>query len=101
MTDKELLEFSAKASGIEGKYECWAGQGFKEGVRQVLNGAKCQRLWNPITDDGDALRLAVKLRQLGDVAMNEEFIRASCQDDQLSWTRRAIVCAAAEIGMAM
>lgn len=60
--DRELLEKAAKAAGIEGAYECWTGQGFKEGIRQVLNSSKCHRPWNPLTDDGDALRLAVKLR---------------------------------------
>lgn len=59
MKDRELLELAAKAGGIEGEYECWAGQGFKEGIRQVLDGAKCRRVWSPLTGNGDALRLAV------------------------------------------
>ena len=60
-TNRELLIFAAKAAAVEGEYESWTGQGFKEGIRQVLNGAKCLRPWNPLTDDGDALRLAAKL----------------------------------------
>jgi hypothetical protein len=51
MTDRELLEQAAKAAGAErlkGTYEngWWLDDGW----------------WNPLTDDGDALRLAVKLR---------------------------------------
>lgn len=103
MTDRELLELAAKAGGIIGEYESWTGQGFKDGIRQVLNGAKCLRPWNPRTDDGDALRLAVSLDLFShprffherDVLMFTENIQ------KLEATRRAIVRAAAEIGKAM
>ena len=44
MDDKTMLELAAKAAGIDH----WYG---KEGTVD----------WNPLTDDGDALRLAVKL----------------------------------------
>jgi hypothetical protein len=44
MNNKDLLELAAKAIGID----YWFG---KEGTVE----------WNPLTDDGDALRLAVKL----------------------------------------
>ena len=79
--------------------------------------------WNPLTDDGDALRLAVRLRlharqfpivddgfdaPLGMVEvwrvddedpLHVEFLRSG--DDRLVTTRRAIVRAAAEIGRSM
>ena len=93
MTERELLELAAKAEGRTLKY-----------MTQHIKGREPEEFiacWNPLTDDGDALRLAVKLRLLGNVEMTEEFIRAAYQDDQLSWTRRAIVCAAAEIGRAI
>ena len=89
MTDRELLELAAKAAGyvelqfdskIDGltDYEGW--------------------IWNPLTDDGDALWLAVKLKLLGGNYFD------SCQfetGDPYAATRRAIVRAAAEIGKGM
>ena len=45
MTDRELLEAAAKAAGYVHYHP---GDGFYQ-------------TWNPLTDDGDALRLAVKL----------------------------------------
>ena len=54
MNDKELLELAAKAAGIE--LFSWS---------EIANGYKTDtpmEYWNPLTDDGDALRLAVKLR---------------------------------------
>jgi hypothetical protein len=51
MTDRELLGLAAKAAGIVLEWQ--------EG-----NWAHCLdtgREWNPLTDDGDALQLAVKL----------------------------------------
>ncbi|WP_431509784.1 hypothetical protein [Variovorax sp. DAIF25] len=54
MGKREMLERAAKAAGID--LFCWdtERQGFKN------EGGKHTR-WNPLTDDGDALRLAVKL----------------------------------------
>ena len=51
MTDRELLEKAAIAAGYQ-------PQGMEDG-RLYLFGV--QDGWNPLTDDGDALRLAVKL----------------------------------------
>ena len=52
MTDIELLELAAKSIGIE----CYIEDGTLWGSHGAL-----QDEWNPLTDDGDALRLAVKL----------------------------------------
>lgn len=55
MSDRELLELAAKAAGVS----VWTdidGDYYSEGFGVV------ERPWNPITDDGDALRLAVNLR---------------------------------------
>ncbi len=50
MTDKELLELAAKAAGIDPSlFIC--DEGAPDGYR----------LWNSLTNDGDTLRLAVKL----------------------------------------
>jgi hypothetical protein len=51
--------------------------------------------WNPLTDDGDALRLAVKL----DLSIDDACVIYSdgASDDRYAATRRAIVRAAASI----
>ena len=87
ITDRELLELAAKAAGI--KYT------IKDGVF-VDHGNKNEPPipWNPLDDDGDALRLAAKL--FLHIRVNE-----SHNGDPYAATRRAIVRAAAEIGRAM
>lgn len=109
MTDRELLELAAKAAGklfnptVRNKH----------GLLVVKDGADCQseqELWNPLTDDGDALRLAAVLRlqvkpgkHKGDgctVETQRDGI-AGCTafyDDEAQQMRQAIVRAAAEIG---
>ena len=49
--DRELLELAAKAAGRE--IEEWDACGFAQ--------TKEQERWNPLVDDGDALRLAATL----------------------------------------
>lgn len=69
MTDKELLESAAKAYwGDEIDDVCsirWleADQaiGYTHGDNQDHNGQDVEYCWNPLTDDGDALRLAARL----------------------------------------
>jgi hypothetical protein len=107
MTDKEMLEYAAKAAGVDSdrlknRYDHW-----DKDHAPVLVG----RAWNPLTGDGDALRLAVKLRLPfrdglnGTVETgNERSGRPIWElwgDDPLAATRRAIVRAAAEIGRSM
>lgn len=59
LTDKELLLLAAKAAGIEIK---WRSPYVAIGdFVQFPHNAATDDLWNPLTDDGDALRLAVKL----------------------------------------
>lgn len=109
MTDRELLEMAAKAAGIPVE---WDGDGF---VRPVpFKGFTNYEPWNPLADDGDALRLAVKigisktlLLEVGCGGVDCEFQRGTAQafyshdGDPYAATRRAIVRAAAEIGKAM
>ncbi len=88
MTDRELLEAAAKAAGID--YYARA----QSGGMLTDNGE-----WNPITDAGDALRLAVKLDLLWrDIYDYEPF---EYERDPYAATRRAIVRAAAAIGKEM
>lgn len=115
MTDRELLEMAAKAAGIDLKWKL----GFHQivlppSVPYFLVG-RLDQYWNPLTDDGDALRLAVKLKidfyvgeDDGEAVYAGYFTRGStsqqfavernCSD---SAARRAIVRAAAAIGSAM
>jgi len=113
MSDKELLELAAKAAGYEDiDFECevkYYAKGYDE------NGAVIA-WWNPLTDDGDALRLAVKLELLIDAIGISAGVRYSSENGYDVWlyekhenhnndpyaaTRRAIVRAAAEIGRGM
>lgn len=94
-TDRELLELAAKAAGIELK---WATV-----VNGPQAGAVFCRNWHPLADDGDALRLAVKLDLLTAPRMQHErdVLMFTKSVERLESTRRAIVIAAAEIGAAM
>jgi hypothetical protein len=100
MTDRELLEAAAKAAGYvhhvspidpqQHRPQHWTG-------------------WNPLTDDGDALRLAVKLELQLDLRHSFHTVRVygaaegriDESGDPLAATRRAIVRAAAAIGKEM
>ncbi len=94
MTDRELLEAAAKAAGVKYNFIC-------------PDGAHCgdintmqDRFWNPLEDDGDALRLAVKLgaqEYIGSY-IDRYCTRDEYQADPYAATRRAIVRAAAAIG---
>lgn len=103
MTDKELLELAAKAVGVIYKY-------YSEPEGLVINDDQWPLIaWNPLTDDGDALRLAVKLGlhpkvdYSNDVVFCEftkdgDEVTEGLLNDPYAATRRAIVRAAAEIG---
>jgi hypothetical protein len=100
MSDRELLELAAKAAGVDGPQV----QGF-DGI-VIGNERDGHIFWNPLKDDGDALRLAVKLNM--SLVMFSIFVRVDTVDyediyeeygdDPYAATRRAIVRAAAEIG---
>jgi len=113
MNDRELLELASKAAGIAHAicYDAHPEDGFPTAYAKTSK----RTYWNPLTDDGDALRLAVKLgisinlyhcssptvqlivAQRGlDYSADE-----SVGHDVFAATRRAIVRAAAEIGRAM
>ena len=99
--DRELLELAAKAAGIELK---WNGTDAPWCFAETLAGVK----WDPLTDDGDALRLAVKLRlTVGcpgvarDANGATQFVSEETEQDDFAATRRAIVRAAAEVGRGM
>jgi hypothetical protein len=109
MTDRELLELAAKAAGYvsHGYGELCGGS-----PSLYLQEADFTGIWSPLTDDGDALRLAVKLKlqiSFGNrhVSVFDEAGFINFQTEVLAHrgddaaTRRAITRAAAEIGKAM
>ena len=96
MNDRELLERAAKAAGltIHAKHQasrdaCGAGD---IGL-WISRKSTC---WNPLTDDGDALRLAVKLN-LWEPVMFGRRAEIGPDGDIYAATRRAIVRAAAAL----
>lgn len=112
MEKLELLVMAAKAAGIE--HVDYEGVDYDGSQGLVIVGEHGQHLhgWDPLTDDGDALRLAVSL-DLDIVfycgfeevcATNNDGSSEASEDfgsDKLASTRRAIVRAAAEIGRSM
>ena len=112
MTDRELLEAAAKAAGYDVRWHEIFGCFVHVGPFNITNPPTMagQRLvWVPLDDDGDALRLAVKLRMQIDildrsiyaVAMGSVRLCELDRADSQAATRRAITRAAAEIGRAM
>lgn len=103
MTDKELLELAAKAAGFTDAE--WAAEQASISTLQAGKGFKL--FWNPLADDGDALRLSVKLHI--DITQDPHGYHQvmagqmlePLADDSYAATRRAIVRAAAEIGKDM
>lgn len=115
MNDREMLEYAAKAAGFE--IIPWENPlGFV-----IRNSEGYPQAWHPLVDDGDALRLAVKLGMSLRLAQFEEWTqvfvddlysraakpvtehvgRSSKEQTIEQATRRAIVRAAAEIGEKM
>jgi len=100
-TDRELLELAAKAAGLGDDVDAEGG-----GVWIKPDGF--WRLWNPLTDDGDAFRLAVSLGLLVDAEPERAYVSSEISSldeparcDLYAATRRAIVRAAAEIGRSL
>lgn len=103
MSDRELLELAAKAAGYSVRwYEDSLAYGPTFGI-EVEPGNPCGfEVWNPLTDDGDALRLAVAIAgtDLRWIIM-AAWQRHEIQSEREAATRLAIVRAAAELGRAM
>lgn len=112
--DRELLELAARAAGFKNYIDDVDRYG--TAALWVRDDEVFVGQWAPLTDDGDALRLAVKLNMgISIPAMAETHARVDvitfrnsgvnviedCKDDPYAATRRAIVRAAAEIGRNM
>lgn len=101
MDDRELLELAARAAGV---HPARLPDSWPEVMEPV---------WDPLSDDGDALRLAVSLGMTVDVQAGLSGAHAKTDDsewhyerhddhsDPCAATRRAIVRAAAAIAQEM
>ena len=70
----------------------------------ILGPKSMLRMWSPLDDDGDALRLAVKLQLSINICKSYTIIYGDFPDQDFlaeECIRRAIVRAAAEIGKSM
>ena len=108
MTDKELLELAAKAAGYLETASIQNGYGFIALAVMDEDGDWTGKDWNPLTDDGDALRLAVGLgirfEKTATFAVAwgaEKQFTEPLTNDPYAATRRAITRAAAAIGESM
>ncbi len=103
MTDKELLELAAKAADYGFTYK----RKISNDAHEWTSPDEMIWQWNPLMDDGQALRLAVKLK-LNILISSKTTVKCAKpnnvlaveerDDDQYAATRKAIVRAAAEIG---
>ena len=119
MDDRTMLELAARAVGIPLEFRVLAWTSGEEAPCYIDNDSVCESphyqqvfWWNPLQDDGDALRLAVKLNMgvsipvmrtpMADVVtFRDSSINVREKgDDILAATRRAITRAAAEIQLA-
>lgn len=118
-SDRELLEMAARAAGK--LFDPTVKN--PSGLEVVKDNAKCQselELWNPLLDDGDAMRLAVKLsltvefssgvynycsvftdEQVWGASIERNVLGYSENSDPYKAARYAITEAAAKIGKAM
>jgi hypothetical protein len=109
-TDREVLELAAKAAGI--KLHRWLGDLQNRYLLDPDFSVGIAVTWNPLTDDGDALALALSVGLVVDTknarAIAYDRLSAGHNDwvygdedgdfDEDDAVRRAIVFAAADIG---
>ena len=111
MTDKELLDLAAKT--IDARRTRYTEDRMFQIHYWPEGYEKDWEYWDPLEDDGHALRLAVKLGMYLNIYTNQELritnvgaashhlITEQHGQDPCAATRRAIVRAAAEIGKAI
>lgn len=105
-TDRELLELAAKAAGLKVR---WHESGHYGPTMEIMESDAGGAPWNPLTDDGDALRLAIEVDITIDAPKDGGFVYAGGQGsfsepvrpNKMAAIRRAIVRAAAAIGEQM
>lgn len=112
MDDRTLLELAAKAAGIEYDVDRSKPHPVSKAFFGLWLVIHCEpyegqrRYWNPLRDEGDALRLAVRLQMC--ISVNDDYTSVDCSEghvaisqahegDPYAASRRAIVRAAVEI----
>ena len=112
MTDRELTKLAARAAYTKLIFDSQINQFRNCTMARPESNLFAMPIWNPLIDDGDALRLAVKLNIDVMQDKHEQVVSARCPgidfdddwigehwgNDKLAATRRAIVRAAASIG---
>ena len=115
-TDSELLELAAKAAGVSAY---WSTDGtiqarplFVVSVIDAIGSMPYEEEWNPLKNDGDALRLAVALNmgvsipvwrdnRIDVITFRDSRVNVIEKgNNAIAATRRAIVRAAAALGAA-
>lgn len=111
MNDRTLLELAVKAARIDAQWDCP-----ERGMMMLTPDGIDTMAWNPLTDDGDALRLAAALHMtienqstkgrivaswLRDGRRKDISVPVRVGEKSSEPIRRAIVLAAAQIGMEM
>lgn len=102
MDDRELIELAAKVYGFgapnTGEF-CWTeseyprGSGKHGALWNYVGWLDEAELWNPLADDGDALRLAVKLHLDLQIAEDGiDVIAVVPPSYGIFWTPREFVC---------
>ena len=110
MTDRELLELAAKAVGFNTTHQWNADRLLLNPPVIALCIPEVSTAWNPLDNDGDALRLAVKLKMTVQALThkavvyfaatgnpNWQEVTITTDRDEYASTRLAIVQAAAAI----
>lgn len=107
-TDRELLELAARAVGLSLRWVGDASTVPYSPEESAERGGVDGYMWNPLTDDGDAFRLAVKLQIHATYFPRLGYATAAtcglsvdeyaAESDAVPATSRAIVRAAAAIG---
>ena len=106
MSDRELLDLAAKAVGIELEENRHCPSG---GMGIVDKKSGLDVVWSPLTNDGDALRLATSLQLciLWFTSLQYVMVERRGFGENIGWTddadqggalRRAIIIVAAQIG---
>lgn len=107
MTNRELLEAAAKAAGVTILRSRLDDPMWHDMLIDLRPAFPQTAGWNPLIDDGDALRLAVKLQMIVDFSQDDgpldvlPVIARGCVHDKAdpyAATRRSIVMCAAAMG---
>lgn len=101
-TDRELLELAAKEAGYKvrwhDRWECFVHVS-PQNIDNPPTVAGQRQVFSPLTDDGDALRLAVMIPGLNlQWIISEAWQAHDTHGKRMEYVRRAIVRAAAAIG---